>query len=484
MAWIGSWDLFAICSTRREKKRKVVRICLLLLTSLTCQAATHFIRVSAAGSNNGSSWANAFTTIPPTLVSGDVYFIAGGTYAGSVTLASDGTATATLKKANAADNGSDSGWDASYASTQAVISGTVQIANGNITIEGVTGSGQANYGIKIYSSVSTGGGALVNATAGAQAPIWLSHVEFQGTGFTDANGWSAFKQNNTGVTSKGTHISNCYLHDFSQNGAVFVGLIGSSYADYGLLFENNVLYNSGGTTGLGHGQGIQCGSGAAPASQSYWIVRNNDFHNIVGTAMIACLGYTTNDHFRIFNNIFRNDNLSYNSGWIGYNSGYPATSPGSIYFSSTSQSADHILVANNTFYQMSRSTVYISGTATNNTVVNNLWINGNFNIVTQGATGSYNDYYGCFTIISYGIYGVPYGETGQQTESGNPVDANFHLLAGTNAIANGQNLSSEFATDAAGIARPEVGAWDIGAYQYSASAPFVNPPTNLQVTVH
>jgi hypothetical protein len=232
-----------------------------------------------------------------------------------------------------------------------------------------------------------------------------------------------------------------------------------------------------------HGQGIQCGSGAAPSTHSYWIVRNNDFHNVIGTAMIACLGYSANDHFRIYNNLFRNDNLSYKSGWIAYNNQYPATSPGSIYFSSTSQSADHMLIANNTFYSLSRSTVYISGTATNNTVINNLWINGNFNIVTQGAAGSYNDYYGCFTKINSGIYGVPYGETGQKTESRNPVDNNFRLSPGANAIGGGQNLSSEFTADAAGAVRPARGPWDIGAYQYSATPAVISPPTNLQVTI-
>ena len=458
---------------------------LVLLLSLTCHAASHYIRVSATGTNDGSSWANAFNSIPTRLIRGDIYYIAGGVYPGNLSLTSpeSGTTRVTLKKANPADNATDIGWDGSYASTQAVIQGNVDISNSYMTLDGVTGSGEAGYGIKIVQTAGSAGSAIVNQASGTSS-MQVLHLEIQGPGMGYAVGVSGYKNNNTQGTVKDNRYAYLYVHDVTQNGFVFVNAAGTSYSDYGLLFENNVLKNSGDNLAGQHGQGIQCGSGAAPSSHSYWIVRNNDFHNVIGTAMIACLGYSTNDHFQIYNNLFRNDNLSYNSGWIAYNTQYPATSPGAIYFSSTSQSADHILVANNDFYQLSRSTVYIDGTATNNTVTNNLWINGNFNIVTQGAIGSYNDYYGCFTIISYGIYGVPYGETGQQAESGNPVDVNFRLLPGTKAIGGGQNLSSEFTTDAAGAVRPASGAWDIGAYQYSGTSAGVSAPTNLQVTIH
>src|ERR1017187_8394658 len=64
----------------------VMRIYLMLLLSLTCQAATHYVRASATGSNDGSSWASAFTSIPTSLVRGDTYYIAGGTFPGNATL--------------------------------------------------------------------------------------------------------------------------------------------------------------------------------------------------------------------------------------------------------------------------------------------------------------------------------------------------------------------------------------------------------------
>lgn len=444
----------------------------ILISACPLLAANRYIRVGASGSNDGSSWANAFTAIPGTLVRGDTYYLAGGNYTGDVSIASteSGSTVTTLKKANATDNSGDAGWDAAYASTQAVIQGSFRIRNSYMTVDGVTGEGESGHGIKIIQTTVASGNAIVNQDSGTSF-VHLLHVEIEGPGMGYATGSSGFKNNNLSVTVKGNRYAYMYVHDMSQMGFTVVNAAGTSYSDYGALFEHNVIKNTGYNLAGQHGQAIQCGSGSNPSTQSYWIVRNSVFHNTGGssTAMIACLGYSANEYFRIYNNIFRNDNLSFDADWIPFDNSKPAVSPGVIYFSVTSSSAANVVVANNTFYQLSRATVYFAGTNTNNTVVNNLWMSSNFNIVTQGATGSYNDYYACFNIISSGIYGVPYGETGQQGESASPVvDAaagDFRLIAGANAVGNGQNLSSLFSTDAAGVSRPATGAWDIGAYQ-------------------
>ena len=49
------------------------------------------------------------------------------------------------------------------------------------------------------------------------------------------------------------------------------------------------------------------------------------------------------------------------------------------------------------------------------------------------------------------------------------------IMADTSAHSNGTNLYSWFTTDKAGKARPESGAWDIGAYEFSAGGPSTNP---------
>lgn len=66
----------------------------------------------------------------------------------------------------------------------------------------------------------------------------------------------------------------------------------------------------------------------------------------------------------------------------------------------------------------------------------------------------------------------------------------FRIQLGSVLIGKGTNLSAFFSTDAAGLARPATGAWDIGPYQHSAIAefqystnaiPITNPPRNLSI---
>lgn len=67
------------------------------------------------------------------------------------------------------------------------------------------------------------------------------------------------------------------------------------------------------------------------------------------------------------------------------------------------------------------------------------------------------------------------------------LDANFKLQTGSAAIGAGVNLASLgiplLDTDRAGVARPQSGNWDVGAYQFSSSNGPA-PPTNLAATVH
>ena len=86
----------------------------LLLFSANAFAANHYIRAGATGANNGSSWANAWSTFSTvTWTRGDTYYVAGGTYNGniSITTGLSGLNWIIIKKANAADNGSNPEWD-------------------------------------------------------------------------------------------------------------------------------------------------------------------------------------------------------------------------------------------------------------------------------------------------------------------------------------------------------------------------------------
>src|SRR5262245_7797716 len=84
-----------------------------------CEAATRYVRAGAAGANTGADWTNAYSVLPATLVRGDVYYLADGSYPGYIfDDASSGTTLITIKKATVNDHGTDTGWLASYGDGQ------------------------------------------------------------------------------------------------------------------------------------------------------------------------------------------------------------------------------------------------------------------------------------------------------------------------------------------------------------------------------
>jgi hypothetical protein len=389
----------------------------------------------------------------------------------TINIAESGTTRVTLKKANTTDNSGDAGWSAAYETPQAEIQGSVSFNNGYFTFDGVTGAWRTNYGIKIYDSVVSSGNAIVTL-ADNKSSLTFAHIEIQGPGFGYATGASGFKHNSIAGLTKGHTFTNNWLHDLSQNGSFWVNVAGTSFTDYGLLYDSVILDNCGYNVLGQHGQGIQGGSGSGPSSNSFWLIRNSMFFNVVGTADIAFLGYSTNSYLRIYNNVFYNTNHSFNEPaggvWTNYTSLQDASSPGVLYFSDTAQRADRVQVINNTFHKIQRNTIYFGNVSSNNEVVNNLFVDGNFPQVHVGVTGTYNDYYLCFPIISSGIYGTPYGETGQQTETASPFvtsGSDFRLVSGANAVSGGTNRSDITTTDILGAT---IATWHMGAYAGSS----------------
>jgi hypothetical protein len=257
-------------------------------------------------------------------------------------------------------------------------------------------------------------------------------------------------------------------------------LVGTSYSDYGLLFENNVISETGGCLDVDkHGQGMQMGQ---QTELGFIIIRNNVFRNILGSGMIVFLssGNDANHHdIAIYNNVFHIDNLAT----------YNTISPGVIWAESdrghyTNVHLDNLLVANNTFYGLgSPSASSVTGSillecqTSNNTLVNNVWENCRMTTPHIGfANESNNGYFG-------NSLNVPVGTLKQVTGSGStlvaPGSADFHIKSGGYGIGKGRNLPSSFTTDAEGKVRG--GVWDLGAYQLNTTADA--PPTNAQVIV-
>jgi hypothetical protein len=67
-------------------------------------AANWYVREGAIGSGSGTDWTDAYTSLPPTLNRGDIYYIGDGTYGGYTFDDSEsGTTYITIKKATASD---------------------------------------------------------------------------------------------------------------------------------------------------------------------------------------------------------------------------------------------------------------------------------------------------------------------------------------------------------------------------------------------
>ena len=443
----------------------VVIFLLSVLLTRNSIPADHYIRADAAGDNKGSDWTNAFTAFPSSYTRGDTYYIAPGTYSGNVDIASgeSGFTWIYFKKATGEEHGTSVGWNDSYATGQAVINGRLYINNSYIDFDGITGSWNNGYGIKISAGSCSPGGVI--ELASGVSHVHVHHVEVSAV-FESPASCDLFYH--AGGSASDIKVSHSWLHDCSRNGLTIGSHQGTGWADgdLGFLFEYNLLEKTGGCTNPDtHGQGVQ---GGYSSTQRYHIYRGNTFKDIIGSANIAFLGGTKNSYIRIYNNQFTS------SGALGVYWSSPAV----IWIhDANGASADNVGIYNNTFYNVTLAQIQIWPKGSGNESINNLYISNFFSAGNNGISSRYNSYYG-----NTGA-GVPVGETGQQNEVSNPVTnaaANdFTLVKGAKAINNGTSLSSYFNTDIAGIPRPQGSAWDIGAHEFKWNKP--NPPTNVRV---
>jgi hypothetical protein len=87
-----------------------------LALPLVAGAASHYVRAGATGTATGADWTNAYPKLPATLVRGDTYYLAGGSYGSHVFQdAPSGTATITLVRATNVSHGTPTGWSTTYA---------------------------------------------------------------------------------------------------------------------------------------------------------------------------------------------------------------------------------------------------------------------------------------------------------------------------------------------------------------------------------
>ena len=96
----------------------------------------------------------------------------------------------------------------------------------------------------------------------------------------------------------------------------------------------------------------------------------DDHELVIAAAKVREAGYKKFDAITPFPVHGLEEAIGIPRSWIPWVTLKDASSPGVIYFSDTSQSADNVGIYNNTFYRVSRNTIYFGSTSKNNTVKN------------------------------------------------------------------------------------------------------------------
>ncbi|MGZ3806231.1 MAG: right-handed parallel beta-helix repeat-containing protein, partial [Pseudobdellovibrionaceae bacterium] len=227
----------------------------ILALSFTVQAANHYVRSGAAGNGSGSDWTNASTSLPQSLVRGDTYYIADGTY-GPYTFNTplSGSSFIYIKKATLASHGTDTGWSSTYGDGEALFTSsgllwTVQ--TGYLDIDGQKGTGKSpgNYGFRLYSTSSRcdRGGHVVYS--GSITNLAIRHVDFDWNNGTSACSTGTTDSISTDINASDyVTIENNYFHH-SSGFAIYLGNYTGHPVQSHYSIKGNYFYHNGGGGG-------------------------------------------------------------------------------------------------------------------------------------------------------------------------------------------------------------------------------------------
>ena len=180
----------------------------------------HYVRQGATGSNTGTDWTNAWTQLPSTLIRGDTYYIADGTYPGYVFDDSiSGSLYITIKKATIIDHGTDVGWQNIDGDSQAIFNGTIIFFTNDYIIDGngthlIPSDNTNDYGFKISSDSSTNNFGIVQFSGGCNITLKYIHI-YNTTNGSINNCTVCLRFTNN---SKYIKIQNCYLENSGKDG--------------------------------------------------------------------------------------------------------------------------------------------------------------------------------------------------------------------------------------------------------------------------
>gem|GEM_PF-603943 len=421
-----------------------------------CSITTCYYVLQGA-SGTGTSWNNAYGTIPSTLQRGAVYFLADGSY-GSYTFntAVSGTQLITIKKAISTDHGTDIGWQSSYGDQQAIFN-YWRFDTAYWMVDGVTGGGpgswESGFGFRVINDQPNIYDYHIRFQTNNADNIIIRHTDV-GPATIDSPGCDSLVY--TVSTPDSITFQYSYFHDAGD-----VGLTIAGGTHYNWLIEYS-RFERLGTPGptpttCNAAGGDNHGAGVELYDFDGLTIRYSSFSDSAATGWIGYYGSGGLMNWFIYGNIFYS-NLGWNYGWGN----------GIIYQTSgSSRNVGNVRIYDNTFYRLYSEDGY-------NVPVIGLYSNdvGPFEfrnnlIFLNGYTGGYS-FASSSPVVSHNAGDKPLGgDPNFQTLTVDPLidglNGNFHLNAPTQA---GVSLSYPYDTDMDGNTRGADGTWDRGAYEY------------------
>src|SRR6185503_422993 len=282
--------------------RKLIFLALLptmvVVGASSSEAASHYIRAGATGANDGSTWADAWTTFPSstTYIRGDEYYVADGTYSGAFDFARGVSGTTTIKICKAtistvgrcsSAHGSDTGWQNTYGDGQALFPGTgVKFSTAYWIFDGVSGAGSrastgsnpASYGF--YFTPPNSGSTIRPVVYNANN-IQVLHTAVTCPGASGNIQQFGYSGTGDAVTASQTYVNNCQVSHWNQGDDSVIensyfGSHWSSSANHGVqvgqtvrpVFRNNLV-------NMCHPQWIE------PAGDFFTGISNGQYYNNV-----------------------------------------------------------------------------------------------------------------------------------------------------------------------------------------------------------
>lgn len=452
---------------------------MLFLSTVSVEAANHYIRSGASGTGNGSDWTNACTDFTGScavgsLVRGDTYYVADGAYASrTFNKAANGNLVITIKKATVADHGTETGWVNTYGEGQAVFNSIVTFSTDDWVLDGSTRD-ESNPPLSWFNTTSYGFKITNNSNA---AQVQLKF----GAGIDNFTMRYVWIQGRTGGFSgaERRYAIDCESGGTSTNLLFSRNLTTDSNQWYFLRHTNHttIEYWAGDRlTGDGnnHGDAINVYFTAEDVTIRWGVVRNACTTGCTGMVPIAdSRGTSTPPLVKFYGNLL-------------YDYGSTDGTLGFLGNASNGGNCTNCVVVNNTFVdggaQFAANWGLQFPDGSGNILRNNMWFEVNSQIPSfdlgSNATNTHN---------AFGPTSISTGTSAQVSVPSsifvNFAGKNFKLASATSC---GIALSAPYDKDMLGNTRGADGCWDRGAFEFGSGTGSTDTqppaaPTNVRI---